>query len=1076
MSARRAIREGDQLRQIVGIDFTDAQLEAITADWRQPQAIIAGAGSGKTTVMAARVVWLVGHEGIPPEQILGLTFTNKAASELAARIRANLAKLQSGEGQADEAGEPTVSTYHAFAGSLISEHGLRCGIEPDLRVAADATRFQRASAVIHAYPGRLDYVGTSMPNIVKDVLHLDGQLAEHLVTTDQLRDHDEALIRELQTTPVTRGGLTGTLQRGAIDAARKRIELSHLIDAYRQAKADDGVMDFSDQMSWGAQLAALDEVAADMRNRFTAVLLDEYQDTSVAQRDLLVWLFAGPAAEPVPAHQQRVQQSLQQPLQQHSHSVTAVGDPAQSIYGWRGASATNLVQFLDDFPALGAPSAPNMYSLAETRRCAPQIIDVANRVAAEYYATSDIVRPLRAADANPAGIITAGLHADITEEVAALVEQVQTCHREGTPWPEIGILVRTGAETREVVAALRQADVPVEVVGLSGLLWQPAVRDVISVLQLMHDVTANPAALRLLTGPRWRIGPRDLALLGQRAAHLVRAETAHPGGLQSRLEDAVAGVDPSEVVSLLDAIEDPGSTPFSAEATERFAEFATMLAQLRQHIGEPLTDLTRRVVGALNIDLELMSSGHDHEADNLAAFIDVVADYSQHDRYASLAGLLAYLQAETDHDDGLDVAQLGSTDAVQLLTAHKAKGLEWDVVFLPFVCDEVFPSRRSRPRWVTQGSEIPVSLRGDAAGLTDIGEWSSKGLEAYKAGCKAEGLMEEHRLAYVAFTRARHMLHISGHRWGRTQKTPRATSPYLSIVREWLAEHGREPFVWADEPGDDDINPLLAQSETTSWPAPIAGMDARARAAAEVRAWQLDGSTPGDVRFDDADPRGSSELAEIDAQLDVVLGDIEVEQHVVRLPGTLSATQMMALAEDEQEFARGLARPMPRRPSSAARFGTRFHAWVESHYGAQELFDPVDLPGRSELDIGDDSELADLTEKFAAGPFGQRDPVAVEAPFSLTLAGQQVIGRIDAVFGDASGYEVVDFKTNRRADADPMQLAIYRLAWAELTGLDPALVRAAFYYVRLDQVVYHDELPGRDELERQITEAWRANT
>src|SRR5690625_2030610 len=415
MSARRAIREGDQLRQIVGIDFTDAQLEAITADWRQPQAIIAGAGSGKTTVMAARVVWLVGHEGIPPEQILGLTFTNKAASELAARIRANLAKLQSGEGQADEAGEPTVSTYHAFAGTLISEHGLRCGIEPDPRVAADATRFQRASAVIHSYPGRLDYVGTSMPNIVKDVLHLDGQLAEHLVTTDQLRDHDEALIRELQTTPVTRGGLTGTLQRGAIDAARKRIELSHLIDAYRQAKADDGVMDFSDQMSWGAQLAALDEVAADMRNRFTAVLLDEYQDTSVAQRDLLVWLFAGPAAEPVPAHQQRVQQSLQQPLQQplqqHSHSVTAVGDPAQSIYGWRGASATNLVQFLDDFPALGAPSAPNIYSLAETRRCAPQIIDVANRVAAEYYATSDIVRPLRAADANPAGIITAGLHA-----------------------------------------------------------------------------------------------------------------------------------------------------------------------------------------------------------------------------------------------------------------------------------------------------------------------------------------------------------------------------------------------------------------------------------------------------------------------------------------------------------------------------------------------------------------------------------------------------------------------------------------------------------------------------------------
>src|SRR5699024_2414728 len=197
----------------------------------------------------------------------------------------------------------------------------------------------------------LDHVNTTVPTTVNDMLHLDGQLAEHLVTTEQLREHDTAVIRELESTPVTRGGLTGTLQREAIEAARKRVELSHLIDAYRQAKADDGVMDFSDQMSWGAQLAALDEVAADMRARFTAVLLDEYQDTSVAQRDLLVSLFSGPAAEPVPAQQTSqqnpLQQPRQQPRQQHSHSVTAVGDPAQSIYGWRGASATNLVLFID---------------------------------------------------------------------------------------------------------------------------------------------------------------------------------------------------------------------------------------------------------------------------------------------------------------------------------------------------------------------------------------------------------------------------------------------------------------------------------------------------------------------------------------------------------------------------------------------------------------------------------------------------------------------------------------------------------------------------------------------------------
>jgi DNA helicase-2/ATP-dependent DNA helicase PcrA len=190
------------------------------------------------------------------------------------------------------------------------------------------------------------------------------------------------------------------------------------------------------------------------------------------------------------------------------------------------------------------------------------------------------------------------------------------------------------------------------------------------------------------------------------------------------------------------------------------------------------------------------------------------------------------------------------------------------------------------------------------------------------------------------------------------------------------------------------------------------------------------------------------------------------EDVAVPLPGSLSATAVARLRDDPAAYARDLARPMPRQPSAAARFGTRFHAWVEARFGQQDLFDYGDLPGRADAGIDDESDLKELVASFEAGPFATRPPHAVEAPFALVLGGQVVRGRIDAVYRDDDGtFLVVDWKTNRHADADPLQLALYRLAWAELHDLPLDQVRAAFHYVRTGDVVTYDELPGRAELE-----------
>jgi DNA helicase II / ATP-dependent DNA helicase PcrA len=190
------------------------------------------------------------------------------------------------------------------------------------------------------------------------------------------------------------------------------------------------------------------------------------------------------------------------------------------------------------------------------------------------------------------------------------------------------------------------------------------------------------------------------------------------------------------------------------------------------------------------------------------------------------------------------------------------------------------------------------------------------------------------------------------------------------------------------------------------------------------------------------------------------------------MPSSLSATSLARLRDDPDGFVADLVRPMPRRPSPAARFGTRFHAWVEARFGQQDLIDPDELPGRADADIDDDSDLAQLVKQFAEGPFGERRPVAVEPPFALVLAGQVVRGRIDAVYaetvGGQEGFLVVDWKTSRTQGADPLQLALYRLAWAELAGVPVERVRAAFYYVRTGDLVEPAGLDGRAALERLL--------
>ncbi|WP_405777445.1 UvrD-helicase domain-containing protein [Streptomyces sp. NBC_00859] len=1122
------ITDPEQLKELLGIPFTPEQMACVTAP-PAPQVIVAGAGSGKTTVMAARVVWLVGTGQVAPEQVLGLTFTNKAAGELAERVRKALVRAgvtdpdaigPPGGGHPPDPmpsadpyyspGEPRISTYHAFAGQLLTDHGLRIGLEPASRLLADATRHQLAARVLKEAPGPYPALTKSFSSLVSDLLALDGELAEHLVTPEDLRAYDSGLLGTLEGVRLSNAEL-----RKVPETAVARRELLDLVGRYREAKRSRDLLDFGDQIALSAELALRAEVGVLLRDEFRVVLLDEYQDTSVAQRLLLSGLFGGGSG----------------------HAVTAVGDPCQAIYGWRGASVANLDDFPEHFPyADGRPAT--RFSLSENRRSGGRLLDLANGLAEPLRAMHAGVEALRPAPgAERDGMVRCALLRTHDEEIGWLADSIAHLVRTGKEPAEIAVLCRTAGDFAEIQGALVARDVPVEVVGLSGLLHLPEVADLVAVCEVLQDPGANASLVRLLTGPRWRIGPRDLALLGRRARLLVQHDrAAGDGGADpdQRLAESVEGVDPAEVVSLADALDTflaTGSAdarspdgagggraddglPFSADARVRFARLAAELRDLRRSLADPLMDVLHRVLATTGLEVELSASPHALAArrrETLSNFLDTAAGFASLDGESSLLAFLAFLRTAAQYEKGLDNALPGGENTVKVLTAHKSKGLEWDVVAVPGLVARQFPSEQSRESWTAQPKVLPHALRGDAATLPGVTAWDAKGLAGFKAAMKSHQHTEELRLGYVTFTRPRSLLLGSAHWWGPSQKRPRGPSDFLLALQEHCAAGYGETEVWADSPEEDEENPALREAAADhAWPLPLDETSlTRRRAAAELVLHELnqltaapaplDGSAPydGSAPHDkpgppDAAPPGAPATAPVpharapltpedartitswDRDLEALTAELLRARSTVRdvpVPLTLTATQLLRLAEDPDGFARELARPMPRPPQPAARRGTRFHAWVESRFEELPLpmLGPDELPGGDddEPEIADERDLAELKAAFERTPYAGRTPHRVEAPFTLTLAGRVIRGRMDAVYRTSRDtYDIVDWKTHRAHTADPLQLAVYRLAWAEQYHIPLTSVTAAFLYVRTGEVVRPTRLPGRAGLER----------
>jgi DNA helicase-2/ATP-dependent DNA helicase PcrA len=1125
-----------ELASALGLFEPTEEQAAVIAAPPGPLVVIAGAGAGKTETMAARVVWLVANGYADPGQVLGLTFTRKAAGQLLRRVRSRLARLAGTElaitnaSLGEPAGTPVVSTYHAFAGQLLREYGLLSTgavqhahpVEPDTRLLSETELWQLAFDVVNRYPGEL-HTDKNPATVTATVLRLSSQLAEHLVDTRQLSDTHVGLEQLVHNLPPgryqrDRGPSQWLLRMLATQA--ERAELVPLIDALHRRMRAEKVMDFGTQMASAARLAStVPQVGEQLRSGYRVVLLDEYQDTGYAQRVLLSALFGG-----------GVDNDL---------ALTAVGDPIQSIYGWRGASATNLPRFTTDFPLPDGSPAP-VLELRTSWRNPPTTLQVANAISADARRRSVAVRALRSRPDAAPGTVRCALLPDVQAEREWVADHLQQRYQQASANdvapPTAAILVRRNADAAPMAAALRARGVPVEVVGLAGLLSVPEVADVVAMLRLVADPTAGAAAIRVLTGPRWRLGARDVAALWRRAVAIASpaepgaagrhhqtpvaiASPAEPGAAGRHHQTPVAIASPAEpgaagrhggtaeqiaaaagpqadTAGLADALADPGpAAGYSADGYRRIVALAEELSALRGHLGHPLPDLVAEVRRLLGVDCEVRAAQSAEGwagTEQLDAFADVVSGYAERAGAAtasvtSVNGLLAYLDAASVVENGLAPAQtVVAQNRVQVLTVHSAKGLEWQVVAVPHLSGGLFPSTAQARTWLTDVADLPPLLRGDrsvqgvlgvpvldTSDVTDRKQLSDK-ISAHRSQLDQRRHDEERRLLYVAITRAEDTLLLSGHHWGATGIKPRGPSDFLVEIKDIIEESAAigEPCGivehWTPEPAGGDPNPLRNSVHEAVWPVdPLGDRRADVQRGADLVAAAMAADVPDDG--DDADPEGWA--ADVDALLEE---RARTAQPPARpLPTGLSVSSLVDLARDPEHAAQRMTRRLPTQPEPHALLGSAFHGWVERFYGAERLFDLADLPGAADTNIAqrDAEELAVLQQAFLASPWASRTPVAVEVPFEMAIGSRVVRGRIDAVFAEpGGGATVVDWKTGERPrDAESarqaaIQLGVYRLAWAALSGCDESLVRTAFHYVRSGATVTPEVLPEPDEL------------
>lgn len=1124
--------------------------------------VIAGAGSGKTATMAQRIAWKLVSGEVRPEEVLGLTFTRKAAGELAERVNRQIRRalftgvyrVPQAKGDplahdsADESASaihaltqrPTISTYNSFAADIATSYAMLIGEDPRARLMTEAERWQIMFDIVNNWPMTEPDIGDgSVSSTTQQALTLAASLIDNAVSLEDARVFLEkeaealSLIREgraKQKTSVIDESefetfdLGGDLMKsGALASLEHRIKLLAVVERYFAVKKERSLIEFADQVSIAARvLEEVPDLREQLAGQYKLVLLDEYQDTSVAQAKFINAAFGDVA------------------------SVTAVGDPNQAIYGWRGASANALSDFEHQFLV----RREGQLSLSTAFRNSTSILDAANALTRDKLTYPNLkVRELVAPDGRGPGNAE-HIHTRLAEDgYAAMAERFKQAFTDARvqfseqvargevkagetfSYPSAAVLIRANSYREAIIKALEAEGLPYDVVGGEAIILKPEVVTVRALLTIASDPRRNDRLAHLLNF--FGIGAADIVAFAEAASDYARVHA-------SEFAEGI-GIDPKasgSEVNLAEALEairlgELSVATMSDEGRKRLVDLSRIVHLVRARLSEPLPDLISYAINSL--DLRMYAAAKRNGGGKVRAafgsFIRLAAQFAQDNPGSTLPAFLGWLDevevrdrgGEGDSDAAESATMFETEDiepeagVVQILTVHAAKGLEWDLVAIP----EMVPCRfdeekRGYEQWATSTSLLPHPLRADCHHLPQFTVSSLLGLSENQAERKTLAILEygkyvrkvrehaaneERRLAYVGVTRPRELLlvmtydAVDAERANAARKAleegKKATgwvSPGAFVVdmSDALTQSARyvqpikddEEFItWAKENVEvdegDKTRSLSVDNDETLWPRDVdRSLD---RNVLDVPAGQLSAE---DIK---------RKVHEWDLAIEQILQrrrKDELDDGLVR--DYLTASDIVYLSKNAAAFYADQRRPIPSRPSIAARRGTRVHAAIAHHFDSPATLDIDSVADGDEmpLDVGviesTDAERV-LINRFETSRFAHLPHLAIERAMEVSLAGYPVRCVVDAVL-DTSSIEgsrpvtIVDWKTGRRPNDEDvlsrqLQLGIYRIVWSRVHGVPLDDIDACFYFLGEPDESLRElqagEL-GEDEIEQLI--------
>ncbi len=680
-----------------------------------PLLIIAGAGTGKTTVVTERILYLLARKKAKPEEILALTFTEKAAREMEERVDQ---KLPYGTTKL------WISTFHAFCDRIVKNDGLSVGLNPNFKLMGEAESIQFFTK--HLFSFHLDYfrpLGNPTKFIAGMLQHF-SRLKDEDISPHAYSEWVEKFQKKAKTEEEKEEG-------------KKYKELADAYRTYEELKTKEGRADYGDLIAHTLTiLRTRKKILSQYQQQFKYILIDEFQDTNFAQNELAI-LLAG-----------------------KRKNITVVGDDDQAIYRWRGAAISNIIQFRKRFKDTKIVVLTKNYrSTQEILNRSYDLIQHNNPDRLEIVEKiNKQLECVRRVNGQPVQLLYADRVEDEAELVAHEIQELVENEKNNITWKDIAILVRANTHAEPFIRAFGRTGIPFQFLGPGQLFRQPEVKDIIAYLRLLTNIHDNISMYRVLVMDVFGISPRDVAELVSQAKQ--------------------------NTISIFSACEQFASV-LSQEGKQKIE---TMLSMIQRHLGLIKKETAGQIAyyflsdsGLLKEYTKIESKKEEQKAENIAKFFDKIKTYEVDHEDASVFAVVEWLDLAMDLGESplATNSDWGEVNAVNILTVHSAKGLEFPVVFIINLVGARFPTTERHEQ-----IPIPDELVKE---VLPVGDYH---------------LEEERRLFYVAITRARDRAYLTAAKYYGDGKREKKLSPFIA---ECLGNQDVKTVTKTDDKTDNQL-------------------------------------------------------------------------------------------------------------------------------------------------------------------------------------------------------------------------------------------------------------------------------